>query len=69
MSVDDRLLNLLGNYFVSERLHSKGWVFAQFVEEYKLGYIEEIKKRPARTGQQKKKIKIQSLYDSQSWRL
>ena len=38
--MDDSLLDLLGNYFVSERLHSKGWTFEQFVKEYQLGYIQ-----------------------------
>lgn len=37
--MNDNLLDLLGNYFVSERLYSKGWTFEQFVNEYKLGYV------------------------------
>lgn len=37
--MNDSLLELLGNYFVSERLFSKGWTFEQFVQEYKLGFI------------------------------
>lgn len=38
--MNDSLLELLGNYFVSERLHSKGWTFEQFIQEYELGYIQ-----------------------------
>lgn len=38
--MNDSLLELLGNYFVSERLHSKGWTFEQFLREYELGYIQ-----------------------------
>lgn len=38
-NISDSLLELLGNYFVSERLFSEGWTFEQFVKEYQLGFI------------------------------
>lgn len=37
--MNDELLELLGNYFVSERWRSKGWTFEEFVNEFKLGRI------------------------------
>lgn len=38
--MNDSLLELLGNYFVSERLQSNGWTFEEFIQEYELGYIQ-----------------------------
>lgn len=38
--MNDCLLELLGNYFVSECLHSKGWTFEEFIQEYELDYIQ-----------------------------
>lgn len=37
--INDSLLDLLGDYFVSKHLHSQGWTFIQFVHAYELGYI------------------------------
>lgn len=37
--INDSLLDLLGEYFVSSSLYKQGWTFEQFVREYELGYI------------------------------
>lgn len=40
----DGLLDILGDYFVKERLQAKGWEFIEFVQAFKEGYIQlEIK--------------------------
>lgn len=40
----DHVLDILGNYFVEQKLVERGWKFYEFVEEWERGYIQfEIK--------------------------
>lgn len=37
--LSEHILDLLGDYFVEQRLERKGWKFHEFVDEWQQGYI------------------------------
>lgn len=38
--MDDKVIEVLGDYFVKQNLADKGWTFEQFVDAWQTGYIE-----------------------------
>lgn len=39
LAIADEMLDVLGEYFVSQNLVNKGWQFVEFVQEYQNGFI------------------------------